>query len=813
MSSGFDNLENDILLAIATDEQESAREFVGNADDFLIDQLAQEKLINSIDTKTGAPANVRAAVSGAQSMDDKLATLRKFYPDALPVQALDLDNGVSKFGYGNFVFTNPETNQLTLFDEDLRIFGMPVPGLRDFVDVGPEIAETVGAIGGGISGGILGTAGGPIGTVGGFVAGEGLGSAAAREAYIGILDFFGETEDTRSGAERVFDFGTTAGINAVGGPIVNKIFQGVKYVGGQPLRYAFGGMSKDAKTALKNMEDIGITEPSAGMVSANPTINLFEQGLAAMPTSTKIMHENAAQTINQMDTFAKELAEKYGGVRTTSEAAEQLMDGARKARIRYDNKVTSVYDEVNDFMPDTLVSDAKNTVKFIDKYLAQVKTATGKATVHPSLRLAEKVVQDAKAGLLNYNQLKEFRSSLMHNIRAAESAGATLDAPKRKIKELIGYVTQDLDELVASSPNPRASSKYRAANEFVKANSGKSGGLTYLNNVLNKGETRATDALKYVLRGSTDGGEDLLKLKQMLNAEEYNVMSGYILGRMGLPTPGLAGVSELGEGVVKEGAEALAEQGFSPKTFITNWNRLSKEAKEELFKNTEHANLVPELDALVSTIDRIGKSTAQMANPSGSARVLGTLGLFLGVGGAEAGLGRLLGSEGFEYGFSALVAPYMSAKLLTNKSFVKWMTEGLEKAAYDPQSFGQHVRRLYQIYELNPDIREEVRSITEGLTGETLEPVAFRNSKSTEPVSEIVKNEPQFREVATSEVSEKLLPDAVLSEQITNFEMPELEVDMFPTQSSPNIISEAVLPDEADRDIARRRNQGIAGLV
>ena len=34
--------------------------------------------------------------------------------------------------------------------------------------------------------------------------------------------------------------------------------------------------------------------------------------------------------------------------------------------LRYDNKVTSMYDEVNDFMPDTLVSDAKNTIKFID---------------------------------------------------------------------------------------------------------------------------------------------------------------------------------------------------------------------------------------------------------------------------------------------------------------------------------------------------------------------------------------------------------------------------------------------------------------
>ena len=383
MSSGFENLENDILLAIATDEQKSAREFVGNADDFLIDQLAQEKLINSIDTKTGAPANVRAAVSAAQSMDDKLATLRKFYPDALPVQALDLDNGVSKFGFGNFVFTNPETNQLTLFDEDLRIFGMPVPNLRDFVDVGPEIAETVGAIGGGIVGAKVGAVGGTfalpgVGTVAGgttgFIAGEGIGSAAAREAYISILDFFGETEDTRSGAERVLDLGSTAIINAIGGPIANKILQGVKYVSGQPIRFAFGGMSKDAKTALKNMENIGITEPSAGMVSANPTINLFEQGLAAIPTSTKIMHENAAQTIKQMDTFAKELAEKYGGVRTTSEAAEQLMDGARKARIRYDNKVTSMYDEVNDFMPDTLVSDAKNTIKFITNAIKYIKS-------------------------------------------------------------------------------------------------------------------------------------------------------------------------------------------------------------------------------------------------------------------------------------------------------------------------------------------------------------------------------------------------------------------------------------------------------
>ena len=802
MKDGFENLENDILFSLLPGSQEQ-----GSYEDDLIDKIAQERLIASIDTKTGAPANVRASVSAAQSQDDRLATLRNFYPDAVPVQAIDPENGVAKFGFGNFVYTNPETGQLTLFDEDLRLFGVPVPGLRDFVDVGPEIAETAGAIGGAIGGATIGAPAGPGGIAAGVVVGEGLGSAAAREAYIGILDFFGETEDNRSGADRLFDFGTTAGINAVGGPVVNKVVQGVKYVAGQPIRYAMGGMSKDSATALKNMETVGITDPSAGMVTANPTVNLMEQALAAAPTSTKIMHENAAQVINQMDNFSRELAEKYGGVRTTSEAAEELMDGARKARVRYDNKVDSLYEEVNEFVPDNLVSDAENTVEFINQYLAQRTTATGKDFVDPALRLAEKVVQDAKDGVLTYNQLKTFRSSLMHNQRSATAAGGKLDAPGQKIKELIGYVTRDIDALVARSDNPMALKKYKAANAFVKANTGKAGGLTYLNNVIDKGAARSTDALNYVLRGAKDGGEDLLKLRQMMNPDEYNVISGYMLGRMGLPTPGMAGVAELGESAIKEGSEYIAEQGFSPRTFITNWNRLSKEAKEALFKNTEHADLVPELDALVTTIDRIGKSADQMANPSGTARVMGALGIF-GIGAADVGLGSVVGSEGFEYGLSALVAPYMSANLLTNKQFVKWLTEGVEKAAYDPQSFGQHVRRLYQIYELNPDIREEVRAITEGLTGDTIERIPSQNSKSTPSVTTPATNEQAFREVTNPEIAGKLLPDTNLASQIDSFTLPSVTESTMELAMSPTVV-----PDERDREIAMREAGGIGSLV
>ena len=231
---------------------------------------------------------------------------------------------------------------------------------------------------------------------------------------------------------------------------------------------------------------------------------------------------------------------------------------------------------------------------------------------------------------------------------------------------------------------------------------------------------------------------------------------------------------------------------------MTNWNSLSKEAKEALFKGTEYEELVPELDNLVFTIDKIGIAAQQMANPSGTARVLNTSALFLGgVGG---------GAVSFDFGLSALIAPFASAKLMTDKSFVRWLTEGLEKSAYDPSSFGQHVRRLYQIYELNPEIRDEVRAVIDGMQFETIEPIEDRNAANVPPVTTAVPNEQAFREVSNAEVSGKLLPDVKLADQIISFETPQV--------SNPEIImSPSILPNEKDREIAMRDMGGISSLV
>tara|TARA_R110001583_G_scaffold42424_3_gene134828 strand:+ start:8477 stop:11017 length:2541 start_codon:yes stop_codon:yes gene_type:complete len=841
----LETLSDDQLLSMVLPDIPS----VGNYTDDELMNLAQSELLDSIDTKSGADAGVRAQVAAAQSPNDKIATLKKFFPDAIPVEVLDPKSGAARFGRGNFVFTNPETGTLTLFDEDVRLFGMPIPTLGDFADVGPEIAETIGGIGGGIAGATAAAAAASptvIGTIpaatAGFVAGEGLGSATAREAYIGILDFFGETEDTRTGVERLGDFSTTAAVNAAAGPIVSKIYNGVKFAVGSPIRYAVNSMDAAAKGAMERMKSAGVSNPTAGQVSGNPLVNLFEQYLAAAPPSVRIMKENAEKTLIELDESAAKLAGKYGGIRTTSEAADQVMGSAQAARARYDEKVKAMYDEVGELIGDTVRSDAGATQKFVTKYLAQSKTATGAPDLNPALEQAGRLLQDATDGVLDYNQLKNFRSSLMATVRKGESQGA-LSRSEGKVKELIGYVTADLDNLVKTAGNAqmdlmdgaagkKASNailgKYKAANAFVKQNMRKGGDISFVDDVIKRGETEATGALRYVLSGSKEGGERIEKMRRQFEPDEFNVLSGYMLGKMGMPTGSAAGASELGEQAAKSGADAMADAGFSPNKFISNWNNLSKEAKEALFGGTEYASLAPALDDLVFTIDRVGKTAAQMANPSGTARLLGAMGTF---GPLAAETGKLVGGDGFEFGLGGLVAPYASAKLMTNPSFVKWLSEGVEIAAFKPNSFGQHIRRLVQISEVNPDIRDEVKGVIQGLSQDAIEPMEWESSTSQQKPNAIPENnEAAFRQVVPKSTADKLLPnreelmaslDSVKIPQVGSatgsmFEPLPATGGISAPGSFQSALSPTVLPNDADRELASRMQagrSGIAGLV
>ena len=153
MSNSFNTLDADTLLEMAMPGDANISQ--GNTTDQMLEDAVQKAKIDSVDIYSGAPANVRMSVGAAQTDDDKLATLQQYYPDAQPVEIFDPKHGAARFGRGNFVYEDPKTGKITLFDEENRLFGMPIPfTLRDFADVGPEVAETVGAVAGAVAAGV-----------------------------------------------------------------------------------------------------------------------------------------------------------------------------------------------------------------------------------------------------------------------------------------------------------------------------------------------------------------------------------------------------------------------------------------------------------------------------------------------------------------------------------------------------------------------------------------------------------------------------------------------------------------------------------
>ena len=147
---------------------------------------------------------------------------------------------------------------------------------------------------------------------------------------------------------------------------------------------------------------------------------------------------------------------------------------------------------------------------------------------------------------------------------------------------------------------------------------------------------------------------------------------------------------------------------------------------------------------------------------------------------------------------------------MTSSRFVNWLGESIEKAAYDPNSLGQHVRRLVQIYQLEPGIRDQIEAVANGHIGELAEPNPDLDAQNVQDQAPEVTNELSFREVSNREVSDKLIGTQIpqLTQQIEGFTMP--------TVADPDrqlAMSPTVLPDERDREIAMREAGGIGSLV
>lgn len=163
-----------------------------------------EYLYNTARAKSNSvPYSVRLSVSGARNSEDKLKTLRQFYPDAMPTDD------------GDFTFVDPKTKErVTLNDPGLSVGDT----IESIPEIGEMVGGTLGAIGGGAAGGTLL---GPPGVIAGGIGGAGVGSAAGQEGSRQFAQLIaslltGKDEiDTRSLGDMGKDALKTGALNSV----------------------------------------------------------------------------------------------------------------------------------------------------------------------------------------------------------------------------------------------------------------------------------------------------------------------------------------------------------------------------------------------------------------------------------------------------------------------------------------------------------------------------------------------------------------------------------------------------------------------
>lgn len=619
-----------------------------------------------VDKKAGAPARVRMLV-GSAAEQDKLANLKRFYPDAVP------------YGEDNFVFTDPGSGRPTLYNPTKGgLFGTGLE-FGDVAGVAREGAVAVGSTLGAVAGagaGLLTGPGAPVAVPTGAVTGAGVGAAAGGALFDASADLIGGRIDTRNIGQMTLDTALDFGGGAVGQRAGELLSEGAKAV--------FGGAKTYATQLVDAFKSLKI-EPPGGAVTGSKALQTVEKMLENSPFSAGVMQENAEKILAQTKQAADTLAADFGQVQTKQGAGQVIKEASVRAAERFGFRQEQLYKDAFDMIgADTPVAvDSIKALRLeLQAELAKAPQARA-GTYNPVIAQLRAIEDDAAKGGIPFDALRGVRTDIGRDLDSPLLAGAT-SSQNTLMKRVYGALTEDMSE-AAQATGPEAAKKLAAADRYTRM---------FMNTsaqTLDKIARFDADerAFEFAMTSSRDGGTALARLRRNFEPEEWDTVAATTLSRMGL---------------ARAGAQDATGDAFSVSTFLTNWNKLSPEARGVLFGGGRYKDLQPALDNLVKVVGSL-KEVEKLTNTSNTARNMIAFTTLQTLGGGLGGL--MIGGDGQDAFLGAIgtaVAPRVAAKLITNPSFVKWLTTPVT----NPNGISAHMGRLTSIASAEPEVSEEI---------------------------------------------------------------------------------------------------------
>lgn len=369
---------------------------------------------------------------------------------------------------------------------------------------------------------------------------------------------------------------------------------------GAALRGAVrGGSGEQMRNTLADFERLGAT-PSVGQASGNRMVQGVENLLAGGPTSAGVMNRFATRQGEDIGEGLGRLADNLTPRASAERAGRAIERGAETFAKNVNAQKRALYWQADRFIPESTPVGLSNTMQTVQKLTTPMPGAveTTGFLINPRIAaLQQNLAADLQAGggQIPYSALKRIRTDIGEQI---SDFSLSPETPTRELKQLYAALSRDM-EAAAQSQGPQAVAAAKRANNYTRAAADR---LEQVQRVIDKnggGEAIYNAAMS----GTRDGGTTLRAVMQSLPQDGQKAVTSAVIKRMGLANPG---------------AQDATGEAFSAATFLTNWNRVSPEAKRALF-DRYGKDFSRDVDRIARVADNVKSGSQVFANPSGTA--------------------------------------------------------------------------------------------------------------------------------------------------------------------------------------------------
>jgi hypothetical protein len=466
---------------------------------------------------------------------------------------------------------------------------------------------------------------------------------------------------------------------------------------------------------IQAFEDVGAT-PSVGQATGNRAMQAIESGLSKTPGSAGRMIAKGEEQAADIGVGVNALANELTPNATATKAGAKIEKGLQGFMERFKGEQEFLYNKLDKFIPKTERVDVSETKNALAKLNVDIPGAPETSRFFKNSRIQNiegALKSDTESAAGAFSQLGPIQRQLIKDLpesqqtaiaagmidgklpfealqklrtlvgREISDSNLASDVPRSKWKALYGALSADM-ESAAKQAGPDAEKALSRANAYTSA------GHNRIESVLDR--VAGKDTVEKVFQAATnpselrEGASTINAVMRSLVPEERKIVTSAFLKRMGIANPG--NQNDLGE-------------LFSSQTFLTNWNKLSQEAKMAMFGGTHSPELLKDLSRVAQVSDIIKQGSKVFANPSGTSQAAANIGTTTGLG-AAIGTGHL-GVAGLILG--GIASANLTARMMTNPDVVRWLSTNTH---ISPSMLPSALNQLSQISSKNPALKQDI---------------------------------------------------------------------------------------------------------